>query len=120
MRVDRQTLGWGGEHPSIGFPARAGQPVPLAFPIEVNVGADPDQVRELLLQTAERYPGVLLQPSPEALFLGEKEGVLRFKLRVWRKKDPGTRRKFVSDVYYAIFDSLQHAGLGLPDPPAIR
>jgi small-conductance mechanosensitive channel len=86
------------------------------IPVGVAYGTDPEQVLKLLIDTAESYPGVMLQPRPpEAFFLGFGESAMNFELRFWSARQE-TWFQLKSDVTVAILRALQESGIKIPFP----
>jgi small-conductance mechanosensitive channel len=84
------------------------------IPVGVAYGSDPEQVRALLLQVAQRTERVVAQPPPAVLFTGFGASSLDFSVRVWACFDdsPGVR----SALGLAIHAALRDAGIEIPFP----
>jgi small-conductance mechanosensitive channel len=84
------------------------------IPVGVAYGSDPEQVRALLLQVAQRTERVVAQPPPAVLFTGFGASSLDFSVRVWARFDesPGVR----SALGLAIHAALRDAGIEIPFP----
>jgi len=84
------------------------------IPVGVAYGSDPEQVRALLLQVAQRAERVVAQPPPVVLFAGFGASSLDFSVRVWARFDdsPGVR----SALGLAIHAALRDAGIEIPFP----
>lgn len=84
-----------------------------ALKIGVSYGTDPEQVREILLDTVTQHPQVLKTPEPRVLLLGLGATALEFELRCII-----TNIDFVatvrSDLYFAILRSFRTAGIEVP------
>ena len=87
--------------------------------VDVDVGvsyaADPNTVRELLLEVGRRCEGVLEHPEPSVLFLGFGDSSIDFQLRVWIPdawQYPRMRSALLFDTWYA----LKAAGIEIPFP----
>ena len=86
------------------------------IPVGVAYGNDPERVLRLLIDTAESYPGVMLQPRPpEAFFLGFGDSAMSFELRFWSAQQE-TWFQLKSDVTVALLRALQEAGIEIPFP----
>jgi small-conductance mechanosensitive channel len=84
------------------------------IPVGVAYGSDPEQVRALLLQVAQRTERVVAEPPPAVLFAGFGASSLDFSVRVWARFDdsPGVR----SALGLAIHAALRDAGIEIPFP----
>ncbi len=88
--------------------------------VSVNISADPDKVRELLLACALKHESVLKIPAPQVVFTSMAESGLKFEL-VCFVSDVETSGRTKSDLHFAIFKDFRAAGLeiftGGPPPP---
>jgi small-conductance mechanosensitive channel len=84
------------------------------IPVGVAYGSDPEKVRTLLLEVAQRTERVVHQPPPAVWFTGFGASSLDFSVRVWTRLDdhPGVR----SALGLAIHDALRDAGIEIPFP----
>lgn len=83
-------------------------------PVGVAYGSDPERVRALLLEVAQRTERVARQPAPAVLFTGFGASSLDFSVRAWTHFDdhPIVR----STLGLAIHDALRDAGVEIPFP----
>lgn len=84
------------------------------IPLGVAYGTDPERVLSLLLDLVASHPGVVLNPKPEAYFLGFGENALNFELQFWTYQEAWFRLK--SDVAVRLVKALQEANIEIPLP----
>ena len=83
--------------------------------VGVAYGTDPDQVLEILRETATGHPEVLEDPEPVALFRGFGDSSLDFTIWVWaRTYQRGL--KVASEIAVAVNRALKEAGIEIPFP----
>jgi small-conductance mechanosensitive channel len=82
--------------------------------VGVAYGSNPEQVRALLLDVAQRTERVARQPPPAVLFTGFGASSLDFSVRAWTHFDdhPTVR----SAMGLAIHAGLAEAGIEIPFP----
>lgn len=85
-------------------------------PVGVAYGTDPHEVRKALLAAAASHEGVLEDPGPSVWFREFGESSLNFELLVWTQSMVHNPGRFVSDLNYAIHDTLAEAGISVPFP----
>jgi len=83
--------------------------------VGVAYGSTPEQVLELLVETAKKQDGVLGNPEPFALFQGFGESSLDFLLRFWTP-DTTFWMEVNSAVTVAVHNALKEAGIEIPFP----
>lgn len=86
------------------------------FPVGVSYEADPDRVRECLLEVAAAHAEVLKNPAPTVFFLGFGDSSLDFKLCAYSTSMVHTPEILVSEIYFAIWYRLKAAGITIPFP----
>jgi small-conductance mechanosensitive channel len=91
------------------------QLVRVDIPLGVSYGADPHQVRELLLEAAREEKRVLAQPPSDVLFKQYGDSSLDFELRVWID-DPWQIPQVRSALYFSIWYKFKKAGIEVPFP----
>lgn len=86
------------------------------IPVGVSYNADPEAVREILLEVAAGHSGVLKQPEPEVLLDEFADSALVFILRIWT--ETYTERPLIlrSELNYMIFKKLKEHGVEIPFP----
>lgn len=83
--------------------------------IGVGYGADPEQVRDILLATASAHDEVLADPAPLVLFSGFGESSLDFLMFVY-VATPRRVGLVRSDLHFAIFKAFAEAKIEIPFP----
>ncbi len=86
----------------------------IDMPVGVAYGSDPEKVRTLLLDVAQRTERVAQQPPPMVLFTGFGASSLDFSVRAWTHFDdhPAVR----SALGLAIHAALRDAAIEIPFP----
>ena len=87
--------------------------------IEIKLGvayvSKPEQVAQLLRDTAARTPGIVERPAPVAFFMEFGQSSLDFSLRAWTH-DPENWRAIRSDLAMRLHRALGEAGIEIPFP----
>jgi potassium-dependent mechanosensitive channel len=83
------------------------------IPIGVAYGSDTTQVREILLDCANRHPKVSAWPEAHVLFLDFGGSSLDFQLR-FHISNVDERLRIASDVRFAIDDAFREHGIEIP------
>ena len=92
----------------------------IVIPLTIVASADPEKVRETLLQVAKSHPLVLHMPSPQVLFTGMSASALNFDLRLF-VADVETLFRVKSDLHFAIFKRFKEEGFfEAPQPGATK
>lgn len=83
--------------------------------VGVSYGSDPKQVREILLQCANRRDEILRTPAPTVVFRDFGDSALIFELRFFiRQAD--YMLVTASDLRFDIWDALREAAIEIPFP----
>lgn len=83
--------------------------------VGVTYGADPEQVRKILLKCAEEHPGILRTPEPRVFFMNFGDSSLDFELRAHLANiDNGLSVR--SDLRFAILAALRAEQIEIPFP----
>lgn len=90
--------------------------VRIHIPVGVGYNADPEKVREILLQAAIAHPDVLPNPAPDVVFTDFGDNSLNFTLRVWTLKKAHISAVLRSDLYFDLFRRFNAANIELPFP----
>ncbi len=92
----------------------------LKIPIAVNINADPEKVRETLLDCARQHDLVQRVPAPTVLFVAMIDNMLKFEL-VCFVADVETAGRVKSDLHFEIFRRFKDAGFDLlhQTPPLV-
>ncbi len=86
------------------------------IPLGVSYKSDPDVVREVLEEVADRHPDVLSTPPPEVVFTGFGDSSLDFVLHVWTITRVQYPRILASEIYFMIFKAFKERGIEIPFP----
>ena len=84
--------------------------------LEVSYDDDPEQAREVLLETLKSTPGVLQEPEPEVWLEEFTDGGVKFALRFWHAPDAETFWRTRSQVGLAARQGLAGAGIEISGP----
>jgi len=83
--------------------------------IGVSYDADPEQVRDILLECAQQHKEVRKRPEASVVFSNFGDSALEFQLRAFII-DVDRRLSVASDLRFAIFRELKAAGIEIPFP----
>lgn len=87
----------------------------VSVAVGVAYSADPNEVRDLLIEQAGEHPEVLKDPAPLVRFRAFGESSLDFELHVWIRDPwgvPSTRSELLFSIWYA----LKAKGIEIPFP----
>ena len=87
----------------------------IIVPIGVSYDADPDRVREILLEVAEANDYVTSYPAPVVYFMDFGASSLDFELRCY-VQDVNNSLTAKSDLRFAIFKAMKEAKIEIPFP----
>ncbi len=87
----------------------------IIIPIGVSYDADPEQVRDILLQVARELPFISENPEPRVFFMDFGDSSLNFELRCY-VQDISSGVSAKSDLRFAIFQAMKEAGIEIPFP----
>jgi small-conductance mechanosensitive channel len=85
------------------------------IPVGVSYAADPEKVRDILIQAAEEEKGVISYPPPTVVFTEYGDSSINFELRAWID-DPWEIPTVRSSLYFSIWYRLKEAGIEIPFP----
>ena len=88
----------------------------VEIPVGVSYDADPKAVEKILLEIAQNEPLVENFRAPAVRFVELGDNSINFLLQVWIDVQKTARKRIRSQLYYAIFDALQQAGIEIPFP----
>jgi small-conductance mechanosensitive channel len=87
----------------------------ISIPVRVVWASDPEQVRQILVDTAKAHEEVVGIPAPSALFMRFGDTGLEFELFCFVEEvERGARVK--SDLHFAIFRAFAEAGVSMVSP----
>jgi small-conductance mechanosensitive channel len=90
--------------------------VRFAVPVGVSYNANPEEVKEILLQVALSHPDVMKDPAPDVRFVDFGDSSLDFELRVWTITQVQAPQKLISDLLFLIFKTFGELGIEIPFP----
>ena len=82
--------------------------------IGTSYDSDPNQVLEILLESANDYPDLVKDPAPKALFSDFGDNSLNFRLRFWTHFSLGLQAK--SDISISIYNKFKEHNIEIPFP----
>lgn len=83
--------------------------------VGVAVDADPEAVREVLLQCASQNPDVMQRPAPNVLFQDFADSSYEFELRFY-VREADSMLSIASEMRFAINEAFKRAGIRIPFP----
>lgn len=88
----------------------------IDVPVGVTYSADPRQVEQILLDVAKKEPLVHKRTPPTVRFVEFGDSSINFQLLIWIDVRKTPRRLVRSNLYFAIFEALDKAGIEIPFP----
>lgn len=104
--IDNSVTNWTANDPN----------VRISLDIGVAYASDPELVRTLLLEAADKHPKVLKDPAPDVIFTDYGDNSINFKLRIWTAEHAHTPATLKSDLYFTLFRVFAEHGIELPFP----
>jgi small-conductance mechanosensitive channel len=86
------------------------------IPVGVAYKEDPEIVKKILMEVAEKNEGVLKNPSPDVLFTEYGDSSINFTLRVWTNTYITQPHVLKSQIYYSAFEKFKEHGIEIPFP----
>ena len=86
------------------------------IPVGVSYSANPEKVKQILLDVADKEEGVLKSPKPDVLFDEFADSSLNFKLRIWTSTYITTPGVLKSRLYFEIFKKFKENNIEIPFP----
>ena len=86
------------------------------IPVGVSYNSDPEKVKQILLDVADKEEGVLKSPKPDVLFDEFADSSLNFKLRIWTSTYITTPGVLKSKLYFEIFKKFKENNIEIPFP----
>jgi small-conductance mechanosensitive channel len=90
--------------------------VRFKIPVGVSYKEDPEKVRSILMEVADKHPGVLRKPEILVLFDEYGESSLNFYLVVWTTDYINRPGNLKSELYYEVFKRFKEEGIEIPYP----
>lgn len=88
----------------------------FGVPVGVSYDSNPREVEKALLEAAGKVDAILAEPKPKVWFRQFGDSALLFELRAWTDEMVQNRGEFISQVNYAIHQSLMDHGIRIPFP----
>jgi small-conductance mechanosensitive channel len=90
--------------------------VRACLPVGVSYDAEPEEVREVLVETTERHPDVLEEPPPSVLLREFGDSSVNFELLFFFNCRATTEQKVIGELNYEVWEALEAAGITIPFP----
>ncbi len=94
---------------------KSSRQVRVLVPVGVAYRSDPQQIRAVMIDVAQRHGLVLAEPAPAVLFRGFGEFTLNFELAVWIEQ-PDRIPRLKSDLYFMLWDAFKEQEIEIPYP----
>ncbi len=88
----------------------------LHIPVGVSYDADPEVVKDILLEAARQNGEVIVSERSEVFFTEFGDNSLNFNLLIWFNISKIGKRRVRSRLYFTIFKELKKAGIEIPFP----
>jgi small-conductance mechanosensitive channel len=88
----------------------------IDMPIGASYAADPRQVEQIMLEAAKNEPDVSDYKPPSVRFIEYGDNSINFELLFWIDVRATPRRRVRSNLYFAIFEAFNEAGIEIPFP----
>ena len=85
------------------------------IPIGVSYSADANQVRDILLEMADKRREILSYPAPQVVFIGFGDSSLDFELRYFLR-DIGDVLAVASAIRFEVLERFREEGIEIPFP----
>jgi small-conductance mechanosensitive channel len=86
----------------------------ISVPVSVAYGTSPDQVRDVLIETAKQHSWVLAAPAPLVIFDRFADSALNFTLLCWTSVETWFLTR--SELTIAINNAFKESGIEIPFP----
>lgn len=86
------------------------------IPVGVSYQEDPEAVREILLDVANKNPNLLKKPAPHVFFDEFADSSLNFTLAIWTATHTDKPRRLKTELYFSIFEEFKKKGIEIPFP----
>lgn len=88
-----------------------GDNIRFGYHFPVSLEGDPKKAAEIILEVAQRHPGVLKEPPPDVIFLDMGEKALNFNLRVYTRDYLTRPASLRSELNFAVHQALKENNL---------
>lgn len=104
--IDQQVINWSHNDRMVRF----------RFPVGVAYKEDPEKIKKILLEVADKNDSVHRKPEPAVIFDSYGDSALNFMLHIWTSDY--IDRPFIirSQLYYEIFKKFREEGIEIPFP----
>ena len=86
------------------------------IPIGVSYKENPEEVRQLLLDVADRNENVLAEPTPVVFFDEFGDSSINFTLAIWTATFTDRPRLLKSEILFEVFRVFKEKGIEIPFP----
>jgi len=86
------------------------------IPVGVAYKEDPEKVKQILLEVAEKEEGILKNPKPDVFFKEFGDSSLNFSLEIWTNSYITTPGILRSKLYFEIFKKFRENNIEIPFP----
>lgn len=86
------------------------------IPVGVSYKEDPENIKRILMEVAEKEEGVLDSPKPDVIFDDFGESSLNFSLRIWTNSYITAPGNLKSNLYFEIFKKFKENNIEIPFP----
>ena len=86
------------------------------IPVGVSYNEDPEMIKKILMEVADKNPHVLKKPEPTVLFDEYGDSSLNFILAVWTATHTDRPRVLKSELYFEIFKEFKKHNVEIPFP----
>lgn len=88
----------------------------IRIPVQISYQDDPAKAMQLLVDSAEEQPRVLLDPPPVSRLMGFGDNGIDLEIRVWLTDPEDGVGNVRSDINLAIWSRFQEEGITIPYP----
>ncbi len=86
------------------------------IPVGVSYNENPEKIKKILMEVADKNPHVLKKPEPSVLFDEYGDSSLNFILAVWTASHTDRPRVLKSELYFEIFKEFKKHHVEIPFP----
>ncbi len=104
--INKQVVNWSFNDRNVRF----------RIPVGVSYKEDPEIIKKILLEVANKHSGILKRPEPDVWFVEYGESSLNFELVVWTNRYIDKPKILRSELYYEIFAQFKENNIEIPYP----